>query len=321
MNGVPVRYRVTVAGHGDERRLGEYLEATVIERRGDSTTIETEVRDGAELLGVLTRLSDVGLMPTEATIAGSPAGLRVERTAGRVRAFVGGATVIDSVDAVVLCTPGTAPQYAVGEADVDFSAFAPSATTRIDAQRGTSRHWHLLVGDGRRADALAAWDAPELDGLFVLRFDAADRWFEEDDPVLFGPRDPRHRVDVLESSRRVRYELDGVVLAETDRPRLVLETGIPERWYVPLVDLDFGPLEPSSTRTICPYKGAASYWSATVDREAYPDLVWAYQEPTAQAAKLAGFACLPAERVDCYVDGTRQPPLAKNEGRPRSLRG
>lgn len=305
MNGVPVRYRVTVAGHGDER-LGEYLEAAVVERREGATTIETEVRDAAELVGVLTRLCDLGLVPTEAVIAGPPGGPRVERAARRVRAFLGGVAVVDSADAVLLCSLGAAPEYAVRETDVDFSAFAPSGMTTVDPRRGWSRHWHLLAGDGQRADALVAWDGPGLDGLFVLRFDAADRWFEEDDPVQFGPRDPRHRVDVLGSSRHVRYELGGVVVAETDRPRLVLETGLPERWYVPLANLDFGLLEVSSTRTVCPYKGAASYWSATVHGTAHPDLVWAYEQPIPEAAKLGGFACLPAERVDCYVDGTRQ---------------
>lgn len=305
MTGAPVRYRVTVAGHTDER-LGEYLEASVVERRAGATTFETEVRDGAELVGVLTRLCDLGLVPAELTVAATSAGLRMERTAHRVRAFVGGTAVVDSADAVLLCAPGTASEYAVREADVDFSAFAPSATTTADPQRGVSRQWHLHVGDRRRDDALVAWAAPELDGLFVLRFDAADRWFEEDDPVVFGPRDPRHRVDVVGSSRHVRYEVGGVVLAETDRPGLVLETGIPGRWYVPLADIDFGLLEPSPTRTVCPYKGAASYWSATVDGTAHRDLVWAYPQPLPEAARLAGLACLPAERVDCYVDGARQ---------------
>lgn len=310
MNGVPVRYRVTVAGDGDER-LGEYLEVEVVERREGVTTMETEVRDPAELVGVLTRLCDLGLTPTELAVAGRPAGLRVERAARRVRAFVGGVAVVDATDAVLLCAPGAAPDYGVRETDVDFSKFAPSETTTVDARRGASRRWHLRVGDREHADALAAWDGPGLDGLFVLRFDAADRWFEEDDPVLFGPRDPRHRVDVLGSSSGVRYELGGVVLAETDRPRLVLETGVRERWYVPVADLDFGLLGPSPTYTVCPYKGAASYWSATVDGTTHVDLVWAYQQPIPEVAKLAGFACLPAERVDCYVDGTRQGPSAK----------
>lgn len=311
MNSPPVRYHVTVAGCGD-CRLQDYLEAAVVERREGTTTIETEVRDGAELVGVLTRLCDLGLTPTEAVVADGPAGLRAEPAAQRVRAFVGGMAVIDSADAVVLCAPGTAPKYAVSEADVDFSAFAPSATTTADPRRGVSRHWHLFAGNRQRADALATWDAPALEGLFVLRFDAADRWFEEDDPVLFGPRDPRHRVDVVGSSRKVRYEVGGVVLAETHRPRLVLETGLPGRWYVPLTDLDFGLLVPSPTRTVCPYKGAASYWSATIDGTVYPDLVWAYQQPIPESAGLAGVACLPSERVDCYVDGTRQVPPAED---------
>jgi hypothetical protein len=100
MKGVPVRYRVTVAGDAADRRLEEYLEAAVVERREGATTIETEVRDATELVGLLTRLCDLGLTPTEAAVADPPTGLRVERAACRVRAFVGGVAVVDSVDAL-----------------------------------------------------------------------------------------------------------------------------------------------------------------------------------------------------------------------------
>jgi uncharacterized protein (DUF427 family) len=45
---------------------------------------------------------------------------------------------------------------------------------------------------------------------------------------------------------------------------LVSETGLPVRYYLyylPPEDVTVDRLEPTATRTRCPYKGRASYWS------------------------------------------------------------
>lgn len=62
-----------------------------------------------------------------------------------------------------------------------------------------------------------------LAGYIVLDFRAFDVWFEEDEPDVTHPRDPFHRIDVLASSRHVRLELDGQVLAESSQPMLLFE--------------------------------------------------------------------------------------------------
>src|ERR671920_1918541 len=61
-----------------------------------------------------------------------------------------------------------------------------------------------------------------------------DHWYEEDEEVFVHPRDPYHRVDVLKSSRHVKIRVDGEVVAETDRLRILFETGLPPRYYFPL---------------------------------------------------------------------------------------
>ena len=68
------------------------------------------------------------------------------------------------------------------------------------------------------------------------------------------PRDPFHRIDVLPSSRRVRLELEGEVLAESGRPLLLFETMLPTRFYLRREDVRV-ELIPSATRTTCAYKG------------------------------------------------------------------
>jgi uncharacterized protein (DUF427 family) len=64
-----------------------------------------------------------------------------------------------------------------------------------------------------------------------------DAWYEEDEQVFVHPRDPYHRVDILQSSRRVRVSVGGEVIAETQRPIVLFETGLPPRYYIPPEDV------------------------------------------------------------------------------------
>jgi len=119
-----------------------------------------------------------------------------------------------------------------------------------------------------------------------------------------GPRDPFHRVDVLPSSRHVRLELDGHVLAESSRPVLLFETMLPTRYYLPPDDVR-AELTPSSTRTWCAYKGQASYWSAAAGDRVVPDIGWTYQQPLHDAAQVRGLIAFFNERLDVIADGER----------------
>ena len=64
-----------------------------------------------------------------------------------------------------------------------------------------------------------------------------DAWFEEDEEVFVHPRDPHHRVDVLRSSRHVRVRIDGRLVADSARPCVLFETGMPARYYLPRADV------------------------------------------------------------------------------------
>jgi uncharacterized protein (DUF427 family) len=129
---------------------------------------------------------------------------------------------------------------------------------------------------------------------------------EEDQPVYVHPRDPYKRVDILASSRHVRIELDGVTVAESRQPRILFETSLPPRWYLPLTDFRLDLLRPSDRTTQCPYKGTATYWSVDTGVRVHPDVVWTYRSPLAESQKIAGLAAFYNERVDMYVEGVRQ---------------
>ena len=112
-----------------------------------------------------------------------------------------------------------------------------------------------------------------------------------------------HTITTIPSTKHVVVTVGGEKLAETDRPVLLDETGLPTRYYLPREDVRTDLLRPTDTRTTCPFKGQASYWSAEVDGEVYEDLVWSYENPIPQAAEIAGLLCFYPDRAELIVDG------------------
>jgi hypothetical protein len=92
----------------------------------------------------------------------------------------------------------------------------------------------LRVGDVERPRAAPLYLGSPIDGVSnTVRFEweALDAWFEEDEQIFVHPRNPHVRVDPVRSTRSVRIELDGIVLASSSSPVLVFETGLPTRYY------------------------------------------------------------------------------------------
>ncbi len=106
-------------------------------------------------------------------------------------------------------------------------------------------------------------------GYIAFYWSKMDAWYEEDERAFAHARDPYKLMDTRRSSRHVRVALNGTMVADTTRPTLLFETGLPVRYYIPREDVRMDLLTPSPTRTQCAYKGEASYWSAGW-REAVP---------------------------------------------------
>jgi uncharacterized protein (DUF427 family) len=115
-----------------------------------------------------------------------------------------------------------------------------------------------------------------------------------------------HRIQITPSDRHVVVTVGGVKVAETDRPVLLEETGLPTRYYLPRDDVRTDLLRPTSTETTCPFKGQAAYWSLEAAGEVHDDLVWSYETPIPEAAGVTGLLCFYNERVDLVVDGEPQ---------------
>ena len=234
--------------------------------------------------------------------------IRIETSPKRVRAYVAGVPVADSRRPLLVWEVPYYPAYYFPVEDVRTDLLVETGTTTHSPSRGDARHYTIKVGGEERVDA--AWryvDSPieELRDAVRLDWEALDGWFEEDEEVYVHPRNPYSRVDILATSRHVRVEVDGVVLADSTHGHVLFETGLPPRWYLPKVDVRMDLLVPSVTVSQCPYKGQAQYWSARVGDRMVEDVAWAYRTPLPESQKIAGMVCFYNERVDLVIDGER----------------
>jgi uncharacterized protein (DUF427 family) len=232
----------------------------------------------------------------------------IEPVPRRIRAFLDGAVVFDTVRAVYVWESANYPQYYVPFADVNPDVLVDEAHPE-HLSRGPARRHGLRAGESSRPGVAHVYADDALEGLAgTVRFEwaALDAWFEEDEEVFVHPRNPYARVDALRSNRTVRVELGGVVLAESDCPVMVFETGLPTRYYLDRTAVNLGHLLPTETVTSCPYKGNTSgYWSVDIGGELHPDVAWAYDFPTRQLLPIAGLIAFYNEKVDLTVDGER----------------
>jgi uncharacterized protein (DUF427 family) len=119
------------------------------------------------------------------------------------------------------------------------------------------------------------------------------------------PRPPR----VEASDRHIRVVVGGVTVADSRRALRVLETSHPPAWYIPREDVRMDLLEPTSRRTVCEYKGTASYLRLRSAHAGAQDVAWTYERPAPGYAAIAGHVAFYPGRVDeAWVDDERAIP-------------
>jgi uncharacterized protein (DUF427 family) len=251
--------------------------------------------------------------PEPSTNGSAPPGrrghVRVEQGTKRVRAYLGGAVVVDSIAPLLVWEVPYYPTYYFPKSDVRADLVTDGGVDLHSPSRGDAKTLSVLAGGLRALGAAALYeDSPldELRGTVRFQWDAMEAWFEEDEQVYTHPRDPYTRVDILASSRTVRVVLDGLVLADSTSPRLLFETGLPARYYLPRTHVRMDLLERSQTVTHCPYKGRADTWSVRVGETLHEDLAWSYPAPLPESQKVAGLIAFYDEKLDIEVDGVLQ---------------
>jgi uncharacterized protein (DUF427 family) len=189
----------------------------------------------------------------------------VEPFLRRVRAHVGAHKILDSERVVLVHRPGHSPAYAFPADDV-----LDDVPTSVE---------------------------PAVPGYVRVAWDAATTWYEEEEQVFAHPRNPYHRVDCVRARRRLKVEVSGVVLVDTDEVIGVYETSRSPQLYVRRDAVRMDLLVVSPTVTYCTYKGKATHWTARVDGADVPDVAWSYDDPLPECGPIAGLLSFYPERA------------------------
>jgi uncharacterized protein (DUF427 family) len=232
--------------------------------------------------------------------------VRLEPCAKRIRVLFGGAGVADSRRAVYLFESGHLPVYYFPLEDVRTELLVPTEKRTHCPLKGEASYWSIQVGGRTSEDA--AWSypspipgCPDISRLVAFYWHRVDHWLEEDEEVFVHPRDPYHRIDVLHSSRHVRVVVAGTTVAETDRPRVLFETGLPVRHYIPKLDVRMDLLIPSDHVTDCAYKGRASHFHLKIEDKVIRNVAWSYSFPNPEFFKIQDLVCFYDERAEAVV--------------------
>jgi uncharacterized protein (DUF427 family) len=233
--------------------------------------------------------------------------VRVEQGAKRIRAYLAGELVADTIRPLLVWEKPQYPTYYIPLADVRAELSTDGGVTHSPS-RGDGHTFTVKAGGKEAHGAAVRYErSPFQEVRDAIRLDwhAMDAWFEEDQQVFTHARDPYTRIDILASSRHVRVETDGVTIAQTTKPTLLFETGLPARRYLPRTDVRMDLMTPTDTVTHCPYKGQAEYWSLRVGDRLERDVAWSYPTPLAESQKIAGLISFYPNKVDLHVDGLK----------------
>ena len=253
-------------------------------------------------------MSSVGTPAADQTAAKSR-GIRMEACAKWVRIYLGGELVAGTTDPLLVWEVPFYPTYYFPADDVRVELLEADGGVSHSPSRGDGTTFTVSAGGKRAVGAALRYESspiPELRDMFRFEWDAMDAWFEEDEEVYAHARDPHHRIDILASSRHVRVEVEGVTVAESSSPRLLFETGLPARYYLPKPHVRMDLLELEERVTRCPYKGEAQSWAIRIGERLHESLAWCYPTSLPESQKIAGLIAFYDEKVDIYVDGEQQ---------------
>ena len=174
--------------------------------------------------------------------------------------------------------------------------------------KGDASYWSVRVGDRLAENAIWTYREPLAEAQWLRGYasiypEMVDTWVEEDEELPAFLRDPYHRIDVRPSSRAVRITHGDRVVAASANPVTLFETGVPTRFYLAKEDLRDAELEPSETRSICQYKGEATYWSLRIDGETLEDAAWSLEDPLEGAHAARGRVCFLHDELELEAEG------------------
>ncbi|WP_083205571.1 DUF427 domain-containing protein [Bacillus sp. FJAT-27264] len=238
--------------------------------------------------------------------------LRAEVSPKWIRVKIGETFVADSRRVLIVTETGKLPVYYFPKEDVRTEFLQESTHRREDLHKGEAVYWNIGVDDTLVENAVWSHPNPSESSAIIAGYitfiwrNKEIRWFEEEEEVINHARDPYSRLDAIPSSRHIKVIVGGKVVADSQDPVILFETGLTPRFYLPKEDINFDYLVPTDTVTTCPYKGTATYHSFNSDGVIAGNVVWSYQEPLPEVHEIAGRYSFYNEEVDAiYIDGEK----------------
>ena len=235
----------------------------------------------------------------------------------RMRVMLGGQTIAESDDVIVLHEPGRYPVAYFPRISILPGALV--ATDRRSDHPGLGKTAWFEVRGGEESAPRGAWEHTELqqyarvlENHVAFAWTAMDGFYEEDERIIGHAADAYHRIDIRQSARRLAVSSHGTRLVETDRAVVLYESGFAPRWYVPRDDVADGLLTPVERTTFCPYKGICSYYDAGGEHQA----AWAYLQPYREVDRIDGYMSFEADKLEVTIDGQRLEPRPVNTSSP-----
>ncbi|MEU9993283.1 DUF427 domain-containing protein [Streptomyces sp. NPDC048045] len=232
--------------------------------------------------------------------------LFAERLRRRMRVRFNDTWIADSEDVVLLHEPGRYPVAYFPREDIDEKVLAGNGRTTRHQDLGETA-WFAVRAGGRSAER-AAWEftalpghAADLRGRVAFAWRAMDGFYEEDERILGHAADPYHRIDIRSTSRTLEVRLGDDVIARSERPLVLFESGFAPRWYVPRADIDESRLRPVDGRTFCPYKGLCDHY----DIDDAPRAAWSYRNAYREVNRIGDMVSFEPDKAEVRLDGTR----------------
>jgi uncharacterized protein (DUF427 family) len=232
--------------------------------------------------------------------------LFAERLRRRMRVRFNGEWIADSEDVVLLHEPGLYPVAYFPRADVRADALVSGGRVTRHKDLGDTAWFAVRAGD--RTAERAAWEltglpahASELAGRIAFAWRAMDAFHEEDERIFGHAADAYHRIDIRSTSRTLEVRSGDRVVARSEHPVVLYESGFAPRWYVPRADIDETALTPAEGQTFCPYKGLADYYDIGGSAKA----AWSYREAYSEVRRVEDLVSFEPDRVEVRLDGRR----------------
>jgi uncharacterized protein (DUF427 family) len=221
----------------------------------------------------------------------------------RMRVRFAGQWIAESDDVILLHEPGRYPVAYFPEGDIQPGILFAEDRSTQHPELGTVA-W-FTVGLADHTANHAAWRhtalpgyAAALEGRVAFAWRGMDAFYEEDDRIVGHAADAYHRIDIRSTSRHLVVRDGDRVVADTQRPLALYESGFAPRWYVPREDVDESALEPVAGQTFCPYKGLASYYDIGDRRRA----AWCYVNAWPEVERVSNLVSFEPDKIDVHLD-------------------